>query len=183
MEKFNLRAGEALLLIIDIQERLAAVMAEREAVVANTLHLIEMAKLHQVPILLTEQFPRGLGPTLPEIKESLPCYEPFEKTAFDCCREEGFLDRVAAGGRKKILLTGMETHICVLQTALGLLQTGYQVHVIQDAVCSRTADNRQAALEHLRDAGAVITTTETVLFQVLEKAGTPEFKILSKRIK
>ncbi len=183
MDKFHLNARETLLVIIDIQERLAAAMAEKDRVVANALHLIELAKLHHIPILLTEQFPRGLGPTLKEIKESLPAYEPFEKVSFNCCREEGFPTLLAAAGRKKVLLTGMETHICILQTALGLLEEGYDVHVIQDAVCSRTTNNFQVGIEFLRDAGAVITTTETVLFQILERAGSPEFKVLSKRIK
>ena len=147
---------------------------------ANCLHLVELAKLLGIPILLTEQYPKGLGPTLEEIKTALPAYEPFEKTAFDCCREIGFIEKVAASGRQKILLTGMETHICVLQTALGLIQAGYSVQVIQDACCSRTKDNFKIGIEWLRDAGAVITGTETVLFQLLEKAGTEPFKVISK---
>ena len=99
-------------------------MAEKDRVVANALHLIELAKLHHIPILLTEQFPRGLGPTLKEIKESLPAYEPFEKVSFNCCREAGISDPPGRRRRKKVLLTGMETHICILQTALGLLEKG-----------------------------------------------------------
>ena len=183
VDKFLIRKDEVILVLIDIQEKLAAAMKKKESVVANCLHLLELAKLLGIPMLLTEQYPKGLGTTVEEIKTALPVYEPFEKTAFDCCREIGFIEKVAASGRQKILLTGMETHICVLQTALGLIQAGYSVQVIQDACCSRTKDNFKIGMEWLRDAGAVITGTETVLFQLLEKAGTEPFKVISKRIK
>jgi nicotinamidase-related amidase len=183
MEKFYLEKQEAVLVVIDIQERLAAAMKLKDQVVGNCLHLIELAKIVQIPILLTEQYPKGLGTTLPEIQEVLPDYAPFEKTAFDCCREAGFLEKVAATGRKKLLLTGMETHVCILQTALGLMKEGYTVQVVQDAVCSRSKKNFKTGIEFLRDAGTVITGTETVLFQILERAGSEPFKIISRRIK
>ena len=93
------------------------------------------------------------------------------------------MGRLSATGRKKVILAGMETHVCVLQTCIGLLKSGYAVHAVNDAICSRTEDNFKTAIEFMRDAGAVITCTETVLFQLLEKAGTEEFKIISKRIK
>jgi nicotinamidase-related amidase len=182
-DKFLIRKDEVLLVLIDIQEKLAAAMKKKEEVVANCLHLVELARLLQIPVLLTEQYPRGLGLTLEEIRTALPALEPFEKTAFDCCREIGFVEKVAATGRKKILLTGMEAHICVLQTTLGLIQAGYTVQVVQDAVCSRNKDNFKIAIELMRGAGAVVTGTETVLFQLLEKAGTEAFKVISKRIK
>ena len=182
-DKFLIRKDEVTLVLIDIQDKLAAAMKKKEEVVANCLHLVELAKLLEIPLLVTEQYPKGLGPTLEEIRTALPAYEPFEKTAFDCCREVGFIEKVAATGRKKILLTGMEAHICVLQTTLGLLQAGYPVQVVRDAVCSRTKDNFRIGIEWMRQAGAVITGTETVLFQLLEKAGGEAFKIISKRIK
>lgn len=182
-DKLLIKKEEAVLVLIDIQDKLAAAMKKKEDVVANCLHLVELAKMLEIPILVTEQYPKGLGPTLEEIRKALPVYEPFEKTAFDCCREIGFIEKVAATGRKKILLTGMEAHICVLQTALGLLQAGYAVQVVRDAVCSRTKDNFRMAIEWLRQAGAVVTGTETVLFQLLEKAGGEAFKVISKRIK
>lgn len=182
-DKFLIKKEEALLVLIDIQDKLAAAMKKQEDVVANCLHLVELAKLQGIPVLVTEQYPKGLGPTLEAIRQALPVYEPLEKTAFDCCREIGFIEKVAATGRKKIILTGMEAHICVLQTGLGLLQAGFSVQVVQDAVCSRTKDNFKIGIEWLRQAGAVITGTETVLFQLLEKAGGEPFKIISKRIK
>jgi nicotinamidase-related amidase len=183
MDKYFLNSQEVALIIIDIQEKLAAVMKYKEQVVNNVLHLVELAKILQIPLLLTEQYPKGLGTTIPEIQEVLLEYAPFEKTAFDCCREEGFLEKVASLGRKKLFLTGMETHVCVLQTTLGLMKAGYIVQVVQDAVCSRFKKNFKVGIEFMRDAGAVITGTETILFQLLEKAGTEPFKIISRRIK
>lgn len=158
-------------------------MKERRKVVANCLHLIEAARLLEVPLVLTEQYPKGLGPTVKEIKDALPSYRPIEKLTFDCCRVDSFMDALATLGKKRIILTGMETHICVLQTCLGLLREGFHVHVPQDAVCSRTKEKFLAGIEMMRDAGAVITCTETALFQLLERAGTEEFKAISKRIK
>lgn len=183
MEKFFLDKSEVVLLIVDIQERLAAVMAERRKVVDNTLHLIEVARLLSFPIILTEQYPKGLGPTVGEIRDSLPVYEPIEKVMFGCCGEPLFMSHLASKAKRKVILCGMETHVCVLQTCVGLLRDGCAVHVVRDAVCSRTEENFNTGIEFMRDAGAVITGTETVLFQLLEKAGTEEFKVISKRIK
>lgn len=183
MEKFVLKKDEAVLVIVDIQERLAAVMDERQKVVDNCLHLIELARLQNIPIIINEQYPKGLGPTVPEIKHALEPYKPLEKLTFSCCGGSEFPDHIAGTGRKKVILCGMETHVCVLQTCIDLLAKDYVVHSVSDAICSRTNDNYRTALEYMRDAGAVITCTETVLFQLLEKAGTEEFKIISKRIK
>jgi nicotinamidase-related amidase len=183
MDKFFLNKDDTLLLIVDIQERLAVVMGERQKVIDNCLHLIEAAKLLGIPVVVTEQYPKGLGPTVGEIKEALPPIIPVEKITFSCCGEPTFLTSLPPMSRKKIILTGMETHVCVLQTSLGLLKQGYAVHVVGDAVCSRSRDNFRTAIEFMRNAGAVITCTETVLFQLLEKAGTEEFKVISKRIK
>ena len=183
MDKYFLEKNDAVFVIVDIQERLAAVMSERKKVVDNCLHLIELTKLLDIPVILNEQYPKGLGPTVSEIKEAIQPYEPLEKLTFSCCKGPAFTDKLAAAGRKKIILVGMETHVCVLQTCIGLLKEGYAVHAVSDAICSRTRDNFQTAIEFMRDAGAVITCTETVLFQLLEKAGTEEFRIIAKRIK
>lgn len=183
MNKFILDKNNAVLVIIDIQEKLVAVMSERQKVTDNCLHLIEAAKLMNVPIIVTEQYPKGLGRTINEIKKALPHYEPLEKVTFDCCKGDGFLRMINSLNRKQIILTGMETHVCVLQTCLSLLKKKYSVHLVSDAVCSRKKDDYLTGREMMRDAGAVITCTETVLFQLLEKAGTPEFKVISGRIK
>ncbi len=183
MNKFILNKDSSTLVVVDIQEKLVPAMKKREQVYNNCGHLIELAKLIDLPIVLTEQYPKGLGPTVPEIKDVLPSYAPLEKVTFDCCRGEGFLDKIASLQKTHIILTGMETHICVLQTCLSLLKEGYFVHLISDAVCSRKKADFRTGIEMMRDAGAVINCTETALFQLLEKAGTPEFKTISKRIK
>jgi nicotinamidase-related amidase len=132
---------------------------------------------------VTEQYPKGLGRTVAEIQAAVPEYKPIEKIVFNCCGEPAFLAEVKKLNRRKVIVTGMETHVCVLQTAIGLLQEGFELHVVRDAVCSRTDENRETGIEYLRDAGAVITGTETVLFQLLKAAGTDEFKKISQRIK
>lgn len=183
MEKFLLNPEDSLLLIIDIQERLAAVMSERQTVINNCLHLIELSRLLKIPVIVTEQYPKGLGQTVEEIRNTLPEYSPIEKMSFNCCEQKDFMETIDRFSKKKIIITGMETHICVLQTCLGLLKKGFSTHVVGDAVCSRSQENKKIGLELLRDAGAVITCTETVLFELLRVAGTEEFKVISKRIK
>ena len=183
MEKFFLNKDNAILLIIDIQERLAPVMKVRDSVVRNCLHLIELATTYGIPIVVTEQYPKGLGKTVGEIREALQDYSPIEKLTFSCCEEPSFLSEMKKFGKDSVILTGMETHVCVLQTCIGLLHEGFHVHLVKDAACSRSKENWKTSVEFMRDAGAVVTCTETVLFQVLHIAGTEEFKAISKRIK
>ncbi len=183
LDKFQLNTEDTILLIVDIQEKLAVVMKERDKIVRNNLHLIELAKMLSMPVMVTEQYPKGLGPTVAEIREALPAYRPVEKMTFDCCGQPTFLDELKEHHKNRVVLTGMETHICVLQTCIGLLRGGINVHLVQDAVCSRTKENWKTGVEFMREAGAVVTSTETVLFQLLKVAGTEEFKKISKRIK
>ena len=183
MEKFVLKKDDSVLVLVDIQERLAVVMDERQKVLDNCLHLIELARLLDIPVILNEQYPKGLGPTVAELKEALQPYKPLEKLTFSCCGGPEFPDHIAGTGRKKVILCGMETHVCVLQTCIDLLMAGYHVHVASDAICSRSPENYRTALEFMRDAGAVISCTETILFQLLEKAGTEEFRTIVNRIK
>jgi nicotinamidase-related amidase len=183
VDKFLLDKNNAALLIIDIQERLAAVMKQKDQVLRNVLHLVELAKMQNIPIVVTEQYPKGLGRTLPGIASALPARILVEKVSFNCCGEASFNEQVKRLGKKRLMVTGMETHICVLQTSIGLLAEGYDVHLVSDAVCSRTKENWRSGLEFIRDAGGVVTNTETALFQLLGVAGTPEFKAISQRIK
>lgn len=183
MDKYFLDKSDAVLVIVDVQERLAAVMTQREKVVANCLRLIEGSGLLGVPLILTEQYTKGLGPTVSELRERIARYDPVEKITFDCCRESSFITKLAETRKKKVILAGMETHVCVLQTALGLMNKGYSIHVAEDAVCSRTKENFRVGIEFMRNAGAVISCTETVLFQLLERAGSAEFKAVSSMIK
>lgn len=183
MEKFFLDRNNAVLAIIDVQEKLAATMKVRDSVVQNCLHLIETAKLLDIPVIVTEQYPKGIGQTVQEIQHALPRYQPIEKMTFSCCEEENFPRAIQGTGKKRIILAGMETHVCILQTCLSLLRDGYSVHVAKDAVCSRAKENWKTGIAFMRDAGAVITSAEIVLFQLLKAAGTEEFRTVIKRIK
>jgi nicotinamidase-related amidase len=183
MERFILDKNNCGLVIVDIQERLATVMKQKDSVVNNCLHLIELSKMSGIPVVVTEQYPKGLGRTVEEISNALSAYHPIEKMTFSCCEEPAFLHEIKQLNRKTIILTGMETHVCVLQTCIGLLGKGFHVHLVKDAVCSRAKENWRTGIDFMHDAGAVITCTETVLFQLLKAAGTEEFKAISKRIK
>ncbi len=181
----SLTPEESLLLVVDVQERLFAAMdpEHREDVARNIKILATAAKRLGLPLLVSEQYPKGLGHTLPEIKEALGGVAPIEKVAFSCCGAEGFAERLTAAGTRRIILTGIEAHVCVLLTALDLLEAGYTVHVVSDAVCSRSRENWRIALDQLRQAGAIVTSTETVLFQLLGRADTDDFKALQPLVK
>jgi len=177
--RFLMRRDQTVILLIDVQEKLAAAMEARETVVANVRKVAAAAARLEVPLLVTEQYPKGLGRTVPEVAEALgPAYAPLEKVHFACTAAPGFMERLRRLGRSQVLLCGMEAHVCVLQTGLHLLDLGLGVFVAADAVCSRRREDYQAALNLLQHAGAVVTTTEAVIFQLLERAGTPEFKDL-----
>ena len=173
------------LTIVDVQERLFNAMdaERRDDMVANVKILASAARRLDVPVLMTEQYPKGLGRTLPEVKALLPDVTPFEKTAFSCADAEGFMDRVRALGADHVILSGIEAHVCVLLTGLDLLGRGLRVSVVADAVCSRRAANLEIGLGQARQAGAVITATETVVFQLLGRADSDAFRELSKLIR
>ena len=179
-----LEREQTLISVVDMQEKLAAAMAERNRVIANARKLILTGLRLGVPMVVTEQYPKGLGPTVPELVEDLAeQYAPIEKLAFGCCSEPAYMERLEASGRKRIILCGMETHVCVLQTCMVLLENGMDVHVAADAVCSRDPEHRQIGLDQMAQAGAVITCVEAVVFQLLGRAGTPEFKDVLKFVK
>jgi isochorismate hydrolase len=149
----------------------------------NLQVLITFARELDVPILATEQYPKGLGKTIPDVKKELGELSLIEKVAFSCCRVDAFNERLRSLGRKQIVLSGIETHVCVLQTAADLIQRGYGVHVVADAVCSRRRLDWEIGLRWMENNGAMITTTEIIAFQLLKEAGTDEFKRLSKFVK
>ena len=182
MDKFTLIKEESLLLIIDIQEKLVPAMKHGKEVIQNTNILISAAHEMNMPIIVTEQYPKGLGQTVPEINERLGKALKFEKTMFTACTDE-VIAALEAEGKKKIIITGMETHVCVFQTARDLIGLGYDVFVVSDGVSSRTKENYKNGLDLIRDMKGVVINTETVIFDLMKKAGTPEFKVLSKLIK
>ena len=173
------------LVVADVQERLFAAMdaEHREEVVKNLKLLAAAARRLGLPILVTEQYPKGLGHTLPELREALGPIEPLEKVAFSCCDADGFMTRLKAAKTRQVILAGIEAHVCVLVTGLDLLGAGYPVHVAADAVTSRTQGSWRIGVDQLRQAGAVITTTESVVFQLLQKADTDDFRALAPLIK
>jgi nicotinamidase-related amidase len=177
-----LSAGNSLLVVVDLQAKLTAAMAESEAqlMTINTGRLIKAAGLLHIPVLLTEQYPQGLGPTDPAIAELLPEGTPiFDKTGFSCCAAQGFNAALAATQRRQIILTGQETHVCVLQTALELLHFDYQVHTVEDAVASRKPVHKLTALQRMQQQGVTMTNHESVLFEWLRDASHPDFKTIS----
>ncbi len=177
-----LSRDESRLLIVDMQEKLLPVINDQEAVLASCLKLIEAAKILEVPATATEQYPKGLGPTVSVITERLP--DRPEKIEFSCLN---CLDWNATAAdpesRFKVVVAGIESHVCVLQTVLDLLSQGFRVFVAADAVGSRKPLDREFALQRMASSGAVITTTESVLFEWCERAGTPEFKEISRLVR
>lgn len=174
------------LVVIDVQERLFPAMDadHREEVMRNIKVLTATARRLHLGMLVTEQYPKGLGHTLQEVKDTLPAeVQPVEKVAFSCLGVDAFRSRLAATGARQLLLAGIEAHVCVLMSALDLLAEGFAVHIVADAVTSRTQANWRLAMAQLRQAGAVVTTTETVLFQLLRQADTDDFRELARLIR
>lgn len=177
-----LKKSKTAFIIIDVQERLMPVIHGKDEVFENVNRLIEGAKILGVPLLVTEQYPKGLGHTCAEI--SLPeGQEIIEKICFSCIGSELVNEWLKEQGVKNIVIAGVEAHICVLKTALEALDEGFKVHVVADAVSSRKEYSKQIALERMRQSGAFVATTEMVLFQLMETAGTDEFKLISKLIR
>jgi nicotinamidase-related amidase len=174
-----LSRARAALLVVDIQERLAPAMPEAvlAQVVRNTKILIDAARRLGLPIVASQQYPKGLGPTIAPIEESLAGAVRFDKIDFSAARYEGLPKR------DQWIVCGMEAHVCVFQTARDLVAKGYAVHVPADAICSRTRENWKIARKLLDRAGAIVTSTEVVVFDLLERAGSDDFKALSKAIK
>ena len=171
------------LLVIDIQEKILPVINEGEHVVQNTLKLINGLKIINVPIYFTEQYPKGLGPTESRIKETLTGYEAIQKMTFSCYGAGNLFDEMKKKNIVRVVVCGIETHICVLQTVLDLLANGFQVFVAADAVSSRRVFDSEIALRRMEKNGAEIAVTESVLFEMLNVCGTDEFRAVSKLVK
>jgi nicotinamidase-related amidase len=180
-EGVRLSHRDTALLVVDVQERLFGAMEpeQREAMVRNLKILGAGARRLGLPVLVTEQYPKGLGHTLADVRDALGPVEPSSKVTFSCCAAEGFTDRLRQHGSRAVVVAGVETHVCVLLTALDLLAEGFAVHVPWDATVSRTRANWEFALGLLGGEGVVVTSTETVLFQLLGQADTEEFRALA----
>lgn len=170
-------------LIIDIQERLFPHMDQKDEVLRKCLILMEGLKILDIPIYITEQYPRGLGPTLDAVSDTLDVLPAIEKTAFSCCDEPEFLKSLEKSDRNTLIICGIEAHVCVMQTAIDLLESGNKVVVVEDCVSSRNPDDKRVAVQRMRSEGAVIATCESILFELTRKSGTEEFKAISRLVK
>lgn len=179
----QLLVENCILVIIDIQGNLAHAMAEKELLFENVKKLIDGMKVFDIPIVVTEQVPEKLGSTIPEIGDQLQDTEKISKATFSCCKNQLFVNRLSALKRNQIILTGIETHICVYQTACDLMQTGYEVHCVVDAVSSRTTLNWKVGIQKMLAGGAKLTSTETILFELLKTAEDIRFKEIFKIVK
>ncbi|HUU28363.1 MAG TPA: hydrolase [archaeon] len=171
------------LLVVDVQERLLPVIHEKEHLLKNIRRLTGGAKVLGLPVIVSEQYPKGLGPTVGPVAETLEGADKGDKITFSCMADKGLADKIARTSCDTLLICGIESHVCVLQTALDALASGLKVHVAADAVSSRNPENKRLALERLKDAGAVITSTESALFEMLVQAGSAEFKKISDLVK
>ena len=179
-------ASNSILTVVDVQQRLGGAMPAKvlNRVIINSTLLSQAAGLLDIPVLKTEQYPRGLGPTLPDIKEALPeATTAFEKVSFSCCGADGFLATVNQSERRQIILVGMEAHVCVLQTAIDLQNAGLEVFVVEDAICSRRLENYQNALNRMRQSAITVVTAESVVFEWIAAADHEHFKAIQKLLR
>lgn len=176
-------ADNSCLLVIDIQAKLNPVMFDSARAPAGAAKLMLGADILNVPTVVTEQYSKGVGPTVDDLQDFMPEGSPLEKNTFSCVADDAFMARFRAMDRKQAVICGIEAHICVLQTSLQLISEGINVFVVEDATASRTPENHRAGLERIRQEGGRIVTTEMVLFEWLKRSGTPEFKQISQLIK
>ncbi len=185
MEKFQLNCEQSLLLVVDVQERLVpAVQSDTaESLLPNISILLQAAQLFQVPTIVTEQYPRGLGHTVDALQTLLPGQTYWKKTTFSCMQDDAVRTHLKELDRPQVVLCGIEAHVCVLQTALDLLKDGYNVHIMSDAVGSRTEKNRKIGLHLAQSAGGIVSSTETAVFQWAKHSKHDAFKVLSRLVR
>lgn len=183
-DTFWLSREQAVLLVIDVQSRLTPAMPQDvyTRMRSTTAMLVEAARLLDIPVVTTEQYPQGIGHTVPELAAACAS-GVIEKTSFGCCGEPAFLTALARLGRSQVVVTGMEAHVCVYQTVLGLLGAGYGVHLVRDAICSRHKEDFHAGVSNAARAGALVITAEMSLFQLLRDSRHEQFRAISKLVK
>jgi len=179
----RINVNDALFCLVDVQERLFPHMANKEIIEANLVTLIKGLKLHEVPFIVNEQYKKGLGETIPAVRELIDADPHFEKVTFSCCKNDGTLEAIKNSGKKVVIVAGIETHVCVLQTCLDLLAEGLQPVLVTDCVTSRAEYNTIMAIERLVQAGVIPTTYESILFELTVSAKSPVFKEISKLVK
>ncbi len=178
-----LEIQDCCLVVVDVQGKLAQLMVDKEALFKNIRILIQAARILSIPILWCQQVPEALGATIPEVAELLTGLEPINKASFSCCGQEQFNAQLNTLGKEQVLLCGIETHVCIYQTAMDLMEGGLDVTIVGDAVSSRTAQNRHIALTRLAAEGAHISSTEMALFELLKTAQHPHFREIARLVK
>jgi len=176
-----IKRDDTAFVLIDIQEKFLPVIYDIQGVIDSANRLVQGALILNIPLLVTEQYPKGLGRTVEGIE--FGNQEIIEKIAFDCFGCDEFVNKINHLNRKSLVIFGIEAHVCVLKTSLEALNRGYEVHLVADAVSSRTQRNRDIAIERMRQSGAFIASTEVILFQLMDRAGTDEFKAISRLVK
>ena len=174
---------EAAAVVIDIQERLLPYIDEGEIILQNCLKLIDGLQTLSIPVIITQQYTKGLGNTVPSVIQKFPDFKYIEKTSFSCYDEKDFVEKVSALEKPNIILCGIEAHVCVLQTCIDLLLAGYIPVIVEDCVSSRKLNDKYVAIERMRQEGARITTLESLLFELTRKAGSEVFKGISRIVK
>ena len=180
MKKHALKRGNTALIVIDIQEKFIPTIKDLDKIIENTIKLIKSFQIIKIPILITEQYPKGLGKTVEKIRNELRNYKPIEKISFNCFDEKRFKINKKI---KNLVICGIESHVCVTQTILAAIEKGFTVYLVKDAISSRKTSNYKIALERAKQEGALIASTEMIIFQLMQKAGTKEFKEIQKIIK
>ena len=171
-------------MVIDVQGKLAQLMHQKETFFTNVERMVRGAQILEIPIIWTEQAPDKLGATIPQLQEPLlQTAQPIPKISFSCCSNQPVMAQMKALDRKQVLMTGLETHICIYQTTQDLLDMDYEVQIVTDAVSSRTIENKQIGLERMKEAGAGLTSTEMALFELLRVAEGDKFRAISKLVK
>ena len=170
-------------LVIDFQERIFPAIWEHEKLTRNVPLLIEGLKALEIPLLVTEQYVKGLGPTIPAIAATFGGIERIEKASFSCCDEPRFMMALASSGKDYVIVTGIESHVCVLQTVIDMQQNGYHPVVVEDCISSRRQNDKKMAIERMRHEGVIITSYEAILFELLRYSGGETFKAISRLVK
>jgi len=174
---------ETLCLVVDYQERLVPVMDDREALIRNANILVKGMNLLEVPMIVSQQYTKGIGMTVEEVRNEIIPFGYFDKLSFSCCKDEAILEEIKKYNKKNIIVCGIEAHICVLQTVVDLLEEGYHVIVVEDCIGSRKKRDKKVALKRMEKEGAIFTTYESILFELTKVAGNDTFKAISKLIK
>ena len=179
----KVKVDEAVFCLVDVQERLFPHMANKDIVEKNLVTLVKGLRLHEIPFIVNEQYKKGIGETIPALRELVDSDPHFEKTTFSCCANEPTMSAIKASGKKTVIVAGIETHVCVLQTCLDLLEAGLQPVLVTDCVSSRAEYNTVMAIERLVQAGVIPTTYESLLFELTINAKSPVFKQISSLVK